>query len=347
MNQIGSPFNGQEIKSSDDFDFQMANLTFDQHNIHNHFSNLGGSLGGISPPKSISNPSNNVLSDRSTNSSSSNNDIRLSMPAPKRTLPTNIIDNLNDDSLFYSAHQHHSFGNANSPYSSTEPVPNIDTIFKNRKEGESFDSSRGPRSFSLGDDFCPPPSGDQIYNRPASTPIHDSFSSVNGSFYQNGNIGTNGIYHGQRQIDSFNSTLQRFQQQNDQDSRHQQGYIQSQNTPSNLQSHLADIDRRMQIRRGKSGQNLQNYDSGPMSPMMPAPQATRQHPFLTARNGLPIATFRPESNLHHSSALQRPASTPLPNHHMHHMHQQTHQQSVIPQNNVPNLYTHIYLCVYI
>jgi hypothetical protein len=353
MNQLGSSFNGQEIKSSDDFDsFQMANLAFDQHDdIHNHYSNLGL---GLSAPKPV-NPSNNVLSDRSVASSSSNNDIRMSMPAPKRTLPTNIIDNLNEDSLFYSAHQNHIFGNTGSPYGSKDPLPNSDTLFGNRSRRNSednvaFDSLRGPRSFSLGDDMpiYPPPSGDQIYNRPASTPINNSFSSVNGSFNHNGSIGNiNGTSHGQRQIDNFNSTLQRFQQQNDQElspnQRHQLqgqlGYIQSQNTPINLQSHLADIDRRMQVRRGKSGQNLnQGYDNGPMQP---SPQGvTRQHPFLTARNGAPVPSFAERgSNLHHSSAMQRPASTPLPNHHMHHMHQ-------LSVRALYYLSKYIYICVH-
>lgn len=358
MNQLVPPLNGEENidlsfdSENDDFDFQMANLAFDQshdNNVHNHFSK---------PPIDTSNhifPDRNVAS----SSSSNGNDIRMSMPAPKRTLPTNIVDSLNEDSLFYSAgHQHHIFsGGVGNSYLNTETSgPNSEsTVFANRKEDSeigfdsSFDSSRGPRSFSLGDDVYPlNPTLDHMYSRPASTPINNSYSppSLNGSqFHQNGShIGNhNGTSFGQRQIENFNSTLQRFQQHDQEGTPHsrtmhqqqQHGYIQPQSTPSNLQIHLADIDRRMQIRRGKStGLNLNSYDSGPMQPhlkeSMSAQGATRQshqqHPFLTGRNGLPIPTFRsPETTLHHPSTLQRPASTPLPMnpvHHMHHVHQQ-------------------------
>ena len=326
----------------------MANLAFDHARddrncfgeINNSTSPLFSGDRGISPTATAS--ANHL--DYASNQNG-NGDLRLSMPAPKRTLPTSIVDSLNEDSLFFSGGQNHVFGSGFSNHylqtdvsvSQTHSNGNLYTLGNDQSEIDPDFDKRGPRSFSLGEDTFPltvsAPSADFLFNRPSSTPASASFASSSSQVLQYQNSSP----YAQRQYEagSHNSALQQQYEHDLTTSRTVQQLQQpfSQHvSPSNLQIHLADIDRRMEIRRGKSaGPGTGPYDPSPhlhgsdSSNMSGMRQLQNQQQLLNVRNVNINPPFRTQAQIEAMMMQQRPASTPLPmslpHNHVHHIHQ--------------------------
>jgi hypothetical protein len=332
-------------------DSKMANPVFDHlrddrrrfGEIHNSGSLLFQGDRGVSPSISA-----NVSNQDFSINQNSSGDLRLSMPAPKRTLPTSIVDSLNEDSLFFTGGQQHVFGSGlGSPYLHPEISATVSHSNNNlyMLGGEQLDNDsdfdkRGPRSFSLGEDTFPVstvlPSAEFLYNRPASTPLSATFSSSSSSqilqYQQNSPNNQSSQFH--RQLDVGNhSTLQ---QQYEPDMPYNRSIAQQQQVypqhvpPSNLQIHLADIDRRMEIRRGKSaGPGSGPYDGSPMAhgtgDSNNSASMRQQQALASNRSGNAMPNFRPHVQIETMMMQQRPASTPLPmslpSNNMHHTHQ--------------------------
>ena len=287
----------------------------------------------------------------------SNGDIRLSMPAPKRTLLTSIVDSLNEDSLFFSGGQQSVFsGGFNSPYINSDAsilaahsLSNLQTYGSAPPESDQDFDKRCARSSSLGEDIFVPtvttPNMEFLYNRPSSTPLSASFASSSSNMLQYqqqqpNQSNQNNLFHQRQQIDGSN--VNKLQQQQDilynrSAANLQQGYTPSHATPSNLQIHLADIDRRMEIRRGKSaGPCAGPYDGNSLSHSgdlnNSANRQLQQQQLILSRSGnLNGPSSRPLSHIDAMTMQQRPASTPLPvslsSSHTHYMHQANNEHS--------------------
>ena len=362
-------------------DLSMANLAFDHlrddRNNHNPVSSHLFSGDHMNS----SNKGADVGHLQFSNNQSDNGDRRLSMPAPKRTLPTSIVDSLNEDSLFFSGGQQNLFGSGlGSPYLHSDmpllaphPQGSMYSHGLDQIDNDSDFDDRGPHNYSLADDIyststTAPSSSDFLISRSASTPASSfATSSSHMMQFQQGytssgqsqNQNQSSYPFAQRQVHAqslindgggMNSNLQNHI---DQDSAYtrasalqqqqQQGY--QQHAPSNLQIHLADIDRRMEIRRGKSaGPGAGPYERSGASVLsgesinMPSPSSIRllhqqqqqqQLAFLNGRNGNQNPAYRSQAQMDAmmlQQLQQRPASTPLPmsmpSHHMHHMQQQ-------------------------
>lgn len=328
----------------------MANLVFDHaRDDRNCFGEISNSTSplfsgdrGTSP--SVTASANNL--DYSSNQNG-NGDLRLSMPAPKRTLPTSIVDSLNEDSLFFSGGQNHVFGSGFSnnylqsdvSVSQTHSNGNLYMLGNDQSEIDPDFDKRGPRSFSLGEDTFPltaaAPSADFLFNRPSSTPASASFASSSSQVLQYQNSSP----YAQRQYElgSHSSALQQQYEHDLTTSRTVQQPQQPQTfsqrvSSSNLQIHLADIDRRMEIRRGKSaGPGMGPYDPSPHShgldsnSMSGMRQLQHQQQLLNVRNVNVHTSLRTQAQVEAMMMQQRPASTPLPmslpHNHVHHMHQ--------------------------
>ena len=379
-------------------DVSMAKTALDQirderHNFYGESHNQASShlfSGDMGP---LSNSSTDAVHHQFSNSHNDNGNLRLSMPAPKRTLPSSIVDSLNEDSLFFSGGQPNIFGSGlASPYlHSDTPVPisnsqsNLYVHGSDQADNDSDFDDRGPRSFSLGEDIYPTMSSmtsiDYVFNRSASTPVSASFATSSSQMmhYQNsqnqsiqqGNQNQNNKIFPQRQkygqsnlleTSLYNSMLPAHMEQDSsyprtaltqqqQQQQQQQGYLQ--HPPSNLQLHLADIDRRMEIRRGKSaGPGTGPYDGGGSSMQISGGEnmllsngirqsqqqqlQQQQVAFLNGRNGPSLTTPVRSQGLMDAIMIQqlqqRPASTPLPmsmpHNHVHHMQQQQQQPSL-------------------
>lgn len=388
----------------------MTNLAFDhlrdeRHNFYGESHNPVSShllSGDMAPP---SNLCSDVVHHHYSNNQNDNGDLRLSMPAPKRTLPSSIVDSLNEDSLFFSVGQPNIFGGGLlSPYlppditvQASQSQSNLYPYGIDQIDNDSDFDDRGPRSVSLGEDIFPTtsciPSTDYNFNRSASTPVSASSFATSSSHmlqYQNnhhlsipqGNQNQGNMTFSQRQkqgninlLDAgvFNGILPSHIDQDSAFSRalaqqQQLGYLQHQ--PSNLQVHLADIDRRMEIRRGKSaGPGTNPYDGlagvGVGGPSMKISggenmnlignngirqlqqhQQQQQLAFLNGRNGvpnpIPVRSQGQMDAMMMQQLQQRPASTPLPmsipHNHMHHMQQQQQQQqqSILEHSHRPH-----------
>lgn len=334
-------------------DSNMTNPVFDNlrddrrrfGEIHNSGSLLFQGDLGVSP--SISASVSNQ--DFSINQNSSG-DLRLSMPAPKRTLPTSIVDSLNEDSLFFTGGQQHVFGSGlGSPYlhlelsaSGSHSNNNLYMLGGDQLDNDSEFDKRGPRSFSLGEDTFPVstalPSAEFLYNRPASTPLTATFSSSSSSqilqYQQNSPNNQNSQFHRQVDVGNHNTLQQQYEPDMPYSrtiAQQQQQQVYPQHVPpSNLQIHLADIDRRMEIRRGKSAGPCSNpYDGNPMShgtgDTNSSASIRQQQALASNRSGNAMPNFRPHVQIESMMMQQRPASTPLPmslpSNNMHHTHQ--------------------------
>lgn len=291
----------------------------------------------------------------------SNGDIRLSMPAPKRTLLTSIVDSLNEDSLLFSGGQQSVFsGGFNSTYMNSDAsilaahsLSNLQTYGSAPPESDKDFDKRCARSSSLGEDVfvsnVTTPNMEFLYNRPSSTPLSASFASSSSNMLQYqqqqqqqpNHSNQNNLFHQRQQIDGNN--VNKVQQQQDilynrSAANLQQGYTPSHATPSNLQIHLADIDRRMEIRRGKSaGPCAGPYDSNSLAHSgdlnISANRQLQQQQLILSRSGTlnGPSSSRPLSHMDAMTMQQRPASTPLPvslsSSHMHYMHQASNEHS--------------------
>ena len=337
-------------------DINMPNLAFDHLRDDRHrFPESINSTSSISfqgdrelSPSIVENVSHQ---DFSVNQNS-NGDIRLSMPAPKRTLLTSIVDSLNEDSLFFSGGQQSVFsGGFSSPYLNSDAsilaghsLSNLQSYGSAPPDHDQDFDKRCARSSSLGEDIFTPTVSTQnmefLYNRPSSTPLSASFASSSSNMlqYQQPNQNNqNNLFH-QRQLDGGGNVNKAQQQQdilyNRSAANLQQGgggYTQHA-PPSNLQIHLADIDRRMEIRRGKSaGPCAGPYDGNSLSHTgdssnISGRQILQQQlqPSRSINLSGPIA-LRPQTHMDAMTMQQRPASTPLPaslsSSHAHYMHQ--------------------------
>ena len=289
----------------------------------------------------------------------SNGDIRLSMPAPKRTLLTSIVDSLNEDSLLFSGGQQSVFsGGFNSTYMNSDAsilaahsLSNLQTYGSAPPESDQDFDKRCARSSSFGEDIfvstVTTPNMEFLYNRPSSTPLSASFASSSSNMLQYqqqqqpNHSNQNNLFHQRQQIDGGN--VNKVQQQQDilynrSAANLQQGYTPSHATPSNLQIHLADIDRRMEIRRGKSaGPCAGPYDGNSLAHSgdlnISANRQLQQQQLILSRSGTlnGPSSSRPLSHMDAMTMQQRPASTPLPvslsSSHIHYMHQANYEHS--------------------
>ena len=336
-------------------DSKMTNPVFDHlrddrrrfGEIHNPSSLLFQGDRGVSPSIST-----NVSNQDFSINQNSSGDLRLSMPAPKRTLPTSIVDSLNEDSLFFTGGQQHVFGSGlGSPYLPPEISATVSHSNNNlymlggeQLDNESDFDKRGPRSFSLGEDTFPVstvlPSAEFLYNRPASTPLSATFSSSSSSqilqYQQNSPNNQSSQFHRQFDVGNHNTLQQQYEPDMPYSRTIAQQQVYPQHVPpSNLQIHLADIDRRMEIRRGKSagpgsgvGSGSGPYDNSPMvhgtGDNNSSASIRQQQALASNRSGSAMPSFRPHSQIE-PMMMQRPASTPLPmslpSNNMHHSHQ--------------------------